>query len=120
MNRVSYKELKQWFFEDAYLWCQRKFENGKVYQWGNSESEWGALDTYENSFEKPIENLMIYVIYIILRSGRNPYSHNLVLNDIYKILSKYELNKLLLELEEEKQDFLYDLDLVLNNREIEE
>ncbi|WP_143541473.1 hypothetical protein [Rodentibacter genomosp. 1] len=78
----------------------------------------GALDTYENSFEKPIENLMIY---IILRSGRNPYSHNLVLNDIYKILSKYELNKLLLELEEEeKQDFLYDLDLVLNNREIEE
>ncbi|WP_293730377.1 hypothetical protein [uncultured Actinobacillus sp.] len=42
MDRVSYKELKQWFFDDAYLWCQRKFKNGKIDKWIGNETEWGG------------------------------------------------------------------------------
>ncbi|WP_242650029.1 MULTISPECIES: hypothetical protein [Rodentibacter] len=61
-ERVNYKTLKQWFFEDAYQWCQEKFEKGKVNKWQYNESEWGgALDSFEGSFNLPIENLMLYI-----------------------------------------------------------
>ncbi|OOF42280.1 hypothetical protein BKK51_12985, partial [Rodentibacter trehalosifermentans] len=103
-ERVNYKTLKKWFFEDAYLWCQRKFRNGKVYQWEKSESEWGgALDSFEGCFNLPIENLMLYIIYVILRGGRNPYGHRAALNDIDKILSENNLNDLISELGEEEK-----------------
>lgn len=123
MNRIDYKTLKQWFFEDAYLWCQRKFYNGIVHKWNLDESnEWGgALHSFDGNFDLPIEKLMIYVIYIILNAGRNPYGHKIILNDIDLLLVKYGLDELISVLEEEEKDeFLYDLNLVLNNREIEE
>ena len=73
-----------------------------------------------SSFNTDIENLMLYVIYIILTAGRNPCGHKVILSDIDKILSQNRLDDLISILEEEeRQDFLYDLNLVLNNREIE-
>lgn len=62
---------------------------------------------------------MLSVIYIVLNGARHTYSHTLVMNDIDKILSDNNLDDLISVLEEEKQEFLYDLNLVLNNREIE-
>lgn len=117
MERVNYKTLKQWFFEDAFQWCQEKFEKGKINKWSVDESEWGALDSFEGSFNLPIENIMLY---IILRAGRNPYGHRLALQDIDRILFENSIDELVSVLEEEKKEFLYDLNLVLNNREIEE
>lgn len=63
---------------------------------------------------------MLSVIYIILNGARHTYSHTLVMNNIDKILSENNLSNLISILEEERQEFLYDLNLVLNNREIEE
>lgn len=80
----------------------------------------GALDSFDGNFHLPIENLMLYVIFIITNGARHLYSHNLVMSDIDKILSEYNIDDLVSVLEEEKQEFLYDLNLVLNNREIEE
>ena len=122
MNRVDYKTLKQWFLDDAYIWCQRKFYNGTIHKWSHDESdEWGgALHSFDGRFNTDIENLMLYVIYIILTAGRNPCGHKVILSDIDKILSQNRLDDLIFILEEEeRQDFLYDLNLVLNNREIE-
>ncbi|MFA9499539.1 hypothetical protein ACERCG_03700 [Mannheimia sp. E30BD] len=62
---------------------------------------------------------MLSVIYIILNGARHTYSHTLVMNDIDKILSDNDLDNLISILEEEKQEFLYDLNLVFNNRELE-
>ena len=62
---------------------------------------------------------MLYVIYIILTAGRNPCGHKVILSDIDKILSQNRLDDLISMLKEERQDFLYDLNLVLNNRDIE-
>lgn len=73
----------------------------------------GALDSFEGSFNLPIEN-------IILRAGRSPYGHRLALQDIDRILFENSIDELVSVLEEEKKEFLYDLNLVLNNREIEE
>ncbi|WGE34825.1 MULTISPECIES: hypothetical protein [Actinobacillus] len=122
MDRISYKELKQWFFEDAYLWCQRKFKNGKINKWIENETEWGgALYSFENSFDMPIENLMLYTIGIITDSGRDKIYHSNLMKVIDDILKNNDIEILISCLEEEeKRDFLYDLNLVLNNREIEE
>lgn len=43
MDRIDYKTLKQWFFEDAFQWCQEKFEKGKINKWSANESEWGGI-----------------------------------------------------------------------------
>ncbi|HGO5848637.1 TPA: hypothetical protein ACK3J3_002400 [Mannheimia haemolytica] len=64
---------------------------------------------------------MIDVIFLITNGGRLRVSHQIVFNRVTNVLSKYNLSELISCLEEEeKQDFLYDLNLVLNNREIEE
>jgi len=48
-------------------------------------------------------------------------SHQIVFNEIQEILLNNNLDELVSVLEEnEKEDFLYDLNLILNNREIEE
>lgn len=120
MSRVDYKTLKQWFLDDAYIWCQRRFEKGVIKEWENEFNEWGALDSFSESFELPIENLMIDVIFIITNAGRLKRSHKIVLNRINDFLLKHNLNELISFLgEEEREDFLYDLNLILNNRKIE-
>ncbi|MCR1837455.1 hypothetical protein [Rodentibacter caecimuris] len=42
-KQVDYKTLKQWFFDDAYIWCQRKFEDGKIKNWHKEFNEWGGF-----------------------------------------------------------------------------
>lgn len=120
-KRVKYNELKQWFFEDAYLWCQRKFSDGKINKWIGNESEWGgALYSFEDSFNTPLENLMLYTISVITDAGRDKKYHNYLMQHIDDILEKNKFDNLINKLEEaEKQAFLYDLNLVLNNRYIE-
>ncbi|VEI77355.1 Uncharacterised protein [Mannheimia haemolytica] len=122
MERIDYKTLKQWFLDDAYIWCQRQFEKGMIKKHHHNFNEWGgALDSFSRSFELPIENLMIDVIFLITNAGRLRLSHQIVFNRVTNVLSKYNLSDLISCLEEEeKQEFLYDLNLVLNNREIEE
>ncbi|VEI58515.1 Uncharacterised protein [Pasteurella multocida] len=119
-DRVKYSELKEWFLDDAYTWCQRKFRNGKIGKWIGNETEWGALYSFENSFDTPLENLMLYTIAVITDSGRDRIYHSNLMSVIDNILTDNNLGELILCLEEEKKEFLYDLNLVLNNREIEE
>lgn len=80
----------------------------------------GALDSFSGNFELPIENLMIDVIFLIMNGGRLKISHQIVFNRVSNTLLKYDLSNLVSCLEEEKEEFLYDLNLVLNNKEIEE
>lgn len=121
MERVNYQTLKEWFFDDAYIWCQRKFRDGKINKWTGNETEWGALYSFENSFDTSIENLMLYTIAVITDSGRDKIYHTNLMRVIDRILEENELKNLIVCLgEEERKEFLYDLNLVLNNREIEE
>lgn len=80
----------------------------------------GALYSFENSFDTPIENLMLYTISVITDSGRDKIYHSNLMRVIDNILENNELESLIACLEEEKQDFLYDLNLVMNNRDIED
>ena len=111
-KRTNYSFLKSIFFQDAFSWCQEKFNGGYIHDWTINENEWGAaLDTYENAFQLPIEKLMLYVIAITGLSGRNKIS------DIEEILSLNNLNDLITDLEDmERDEFLRDLSIVMNNK----
>ena len=64
---------------------------------------------------------MLNVIFIITNGARHILNHQIVFNEIQEILLNNNLDELVSVLEEdEKEDFLYDLNLILNNREIEE
>ena len=76
-----------------------------------------ALDTYENAFQLPIEKLMLYVIAITGLSGRNKIAHYSIFSDIEEILSLNSLDDLIMDLEDvEKDEFLRDLNIVMNNK----
>ncbi|OBX06850.1 hypothetical protein QV08_08945 [Gallibacterium salpingitidis] len=119
---ITYYELKKKFFFEAYDWCRKRFHEGKIFKWNKDFDEWkGALDSLGNSFDNKIENLMINVIYIIANGARNILNHQIIFNEIQLILTENNLNNLLKDLNvEEKEEFLYDLNLILNNRGIEE
>ena len=117
-KRTNYSFLKSIFFQDAFSWCQEKFNSGYIHDWTINENEWGAaLDTYENAFQLPIEKLMLYVIAITGLSGRNKIAHYSIFSDIEEILSLNSLDDLIMDLEDvEKDEFLRDLNIVKNNK----
>lgn len=52
----------------------KKFRNGKIKKWNINFNEWGgALDSFDGNFYLPIENLMLYVIFIITNGARHLY-----------------------------------------------
>lgn len=64
---------------------------------------------------------MLFTVESICNAGRCKDVHVFLLDSIRNILSQHSLEELLKDLEEdEKNEFIYDLNLVLNNREIEE
>ena len=121
-KRENYQTIKDGFFDSAYRSCKRKFNNGKVKRWLDNESEWGyAYEAWEISYELPIEILMLTVIEIIVLSGRSLFAHDFLLKKLKDILLNNNLEEMLNELEaEEKDDFVSDLKLVLENQVLED
>ncbi len=119
-QRETYSNIKQYFLNYAFNACAAKFCYGAVQKWSEDETEYGYADyNFEHSFDLPIENLMWYVISIIADAGRTPHHHLILLQDIHHILKKHDLNELTNDLdEEEKEEFLYELNLVLNNSKL--
>ncbi|HDR0967798.1 TPA: hypothetical protein RVS92_001338 [Pasteurella multocida] len=120
MDRESYKNIKAYYLESGYDWCKRKFYHGEVHREVEPSLEWsGANYDWENAYDSTIEKLMLFTVEIICNAGRFKDVHIFLLDNIQKILSEHDLNHLLKDLgKEEREDFLYDLNLVLNNREI--
>lgn len=116
-ERTNYETLKLWFLKSAYYACQNKFEFGKISKWLPNESEWGyASYQFENSFDLPVENLMLSVIEIICNAGRHEPTHKICMENIQRIISENNLNDLLSDLDiEEKEEFMADFNLVMEN-----
>ena len=120
-ERTNYQELKNSYLAGAFSACRAKFHNGIVKKWGTNETEWGyASYDFDDSFSLPIEQLMIKVIETITYSGRFIQAHQLFLDEIHNILSKYTKEELFADLDdEEKEDCLYDLKSILDNQLLE-
>ena len=115
-TRKKYDDIRSSFLFFGYAYCKHKFMNGRIYPWVKTETEWGgALEDLELSYELTIQNLMLYVVATILFAGRNAETHNYFLGKIREILQSNKIDDLISILDaDEKEDFLNDLNDVLN------
>ncbi|ATX62767.1 hypothetical protein [Yersinia hibernica] len=116
-GRIGYQEIKMSLLELYYIYCQQKFGSNSrdVDTWLKDESEIGyAYGEFCESYDLPIENIMLEVLSLILRAGRGPEkAEQYHYNRIAEILSKHNLDELMTDIdEEERKDLLYDMKLL--------
>lgn len=121
-KRTPYHTIKIWYLQSAYEYSRTKFTDGFIHEWDEKESEWAEpSDSFEGSFDRPIEILMLKVVDITCEAGRNPIAHEYLLNEIHTLLKEHKLDELLKPLgKREKAEFLQDLNRVLQNSKIGE
>ncbi|MGL4859076.1 MAG: hypothetical protein ACRC5A_04930 [Enterobacteriaceae bacterium] len=116
-ERIDYQEIRSSFLDCYYYYCRNVLnsmnKNGRG--WEENEHEIGyAYDQFENSYELPIENLMLHVLNLILSANRfgktfEDYHRTQIAN----ILSVHSLDELIADIsEDEKNDLLYDMKLL--------
>ncbi|MCW3482193.1 Imm2 family immunity protein [Neisseriaceae bacterium JH1-16] len=110
-ERVSYAEIRAWFLECYYQYCQTKLFH--LQQWVAGEYEFGfAYEEYSNAFSSDVERLMLEVLTLILAAGRGQVEtfHR---ERIAELLSGIDLQTLLAELPyEEAEEFRRDLNIL--------
>ncbi|WNJ81256.1 hypothetical protein RJE46_08525 [Cedecea neteri] len=116
-ERASFQEIKTSLLELYYVYCQQKFDftGGGASIWLKDESEIGyAYGEFCDSYDLPIEKIMLEVLSLILRAGRGPdkaEQHHY--SRIAEILSEHSLDDLMADIdEEERKDLLYDMKLL--------
>jgi hypothetical protein len=110
-ERVTYTEMRSWLLECYYTYCQGKFI-AKKRSWsaGELEINW-AYEEFYDSFELPIERLMLEVLTLILIGGRLPESFHR--EQIARLLAEHSLDGMLQEIPTEETDaLLYDMKLL--------
>ncbi|WP_127960428.1 hypothetical protein [Serratia microhaemolytica] len=116
-ERAGYQEIKTSLLELYYIYCQQKFDSTgrNMSIWLKDESEIGyAYGEFCDSYDLPIENIMLEVLSLILRAGRGPEkAEQYHYNRIAEILSEHSLDDLIADIdEEERKDLLYDMKLL--------
>lgn len=106
-ERIIYDELKNWMLMNYFDDCRDyAFDKG----WTYSQIVSTVHDGYEGSFSRPIENLMLELIALILTGGWNQQTAEYHRKQITELLSKYQLSELLDGVpEEEAKQFEMDL-----------
>ncbi|WP_239384284.1 Imm2 family immunity protein [Delftia tsuruhatensis] len=112
-ERLSYGEMRNYFLSCYYEYCRLKLRDCN--EWVAGESEAGyAYGEFENSFEIPIEKLMLEVLALIMLAGRSSEEiKNFHLNSIANILKSMDLASVLQELPaDEKDELVTDLKIL--------
>jgi hypothetical protein len=65
-ERVPYGTIKSWVLEAYYAFCR---DRGVVSGRSHAEILGGLVYEYEETFERPVERLMLEVIHIVLNGG---------------------------------------------------
>ena len=112
-ERVTYAEIRAWFLGSYHSYCRVKLMHRSA--WVEGESEVGfAYSELENSFELPVEKLMLEVLALILSAGRS--SENVKkyhMEAALKLIEQIDLFSMLKELpSEEAADLVEDLRLL--------
>ncbi|MGV2862931.1 Imm2 family immunity protein [Achromobacter sp. ESBL13] len=94
-ERVTYGEMRAWFLGCYYDYCRTKIGHGGA--WVEGESEVGyAYSELENSFDMPIEKLMLEVLALVLSAGRSSeHVRNYHMRIIGELLSEIDISSLL-------------------------
>lgn len=101
-GRVTYSEIRSWFLDSYYNYCRAKLSHKSP--WVEGESEVGyAYGELENSFESPVEKLMLEVLALVLAAGRLPVAvEKFHLDAIRGLLNEFELPYILDNLSSEE------------------
>ena len=109
-ERVTYAEIRAWFLGSYYSYCRVKLRHRSA--WVEGESEVGfAYSELENSFDLPVEKLMLEILALVLSAGRSSESVKKYHRDAaLKLIEQIGLSSVLKELPpEEAADFIDDL-----------
>ncbi|WMD22482.1 hypothetical protein RAS12_08910 [Achromobacter seleniivolatilans] len=109
---VGYREIREQFLGCYYSYCREKLQHHSP--WVAGESEVGyAYEELEGTFDRPIENLMLEVIALMLRAGRGGNAMEYHLSAIDRILKANDINNMACDLsDEDKGDFFADLQIL--------
>ncbi|MBV7433788.1 hypothetical protein KRX19_02020 [Cardiobacteriaceae bacterium TAE3-ERU3] len=134
-ERIKYQDIKIWYLHSAYEnILDHKFayrdnlsdpkfssRDNFIQEWKENEDEWGyAYYDWETNFDCPIEYFMFYVISLITNCAKGQVAHDFFMKKIKSFLDENDLQKMISDFtSEEREEFLSDLKLVLNNQEIE-
>jgi hypothetical protein len=116
-ERIPYKVMRWWFLDCYYSFCKIKIinKNESGEEWSTSEHESGyAYEQQENSYQLPIEKLMLEVLVLVLDGGRGSqefYSYHK--NKISDLLQSHDLTAMRESIcGEERREFESDLRLL--------
>ncbi|MGP0870278.1 hypothetical protein ACJ8QF_08860 [Serratia sp. CY81684] len=116
-ERMSYKDIRTDFLDCFYGCCRNILDmsnkSGEKPLYDGIEIGYASYQ-YEHVPFIPMENLMLNVFKLVLMAGRGPEEVEInVRNNISDILKDRSLEELLLDAsEEEKNDLLYDMELL--------
>ena len=106
-ERVTYATLKEWALESYYDGCR---DHAVTQGWSHEHVMGYVSYTFEDGFERPVEELMWRVILLVLSGGWHPEWGARARTRISKQLAEVDLSELLSEVpEQEAELFRHDL-----------
>ena len=109
-ERVTYETLKTWALESYYEGCR---DHGVMQGWSHEQVMGYVSYTFENGFERVIENLMWRVVLLVLSGGWQPTWEASTRSGITDEIVIHSLEKLLAGLpQEEAKAFKHDLTIL--------
>lgn len=116
-ERVPYKLMRWWLLDCYYIYCRGRIPGIKRWQypWAEGERELDyAYEQFEYAFSRPIENLMLEVLTLVLDAGRGSKLFEIERRaKISQILKENSLSEMLCELpNDERRQFEGDLALL--------
>jgi len=109
-KRVNYETIKAWVLEAYYDFCR---DRGHGESW-SQDGVLGAVEyEYECTFERPVENLMLKVIELVLSGGWHKEIEQNIRKRIAVQLAEHGLENLLADVpSDEAEAFRHDLNIL--------
>lgn len=106
-ERVTYETLKSWALESYYDGCR---DHAVMQGWPHEQIMGYVSYTFENGFERPVEDLMWRVVLLVLSGGWYPNWESRARQLIADTLAEHGLESLLADVPaNEAEAFLHDL-----------
>lgn len=105
--RIPYGTIKSWVLEAYYDLCR---DRGVLSGRSHAEILGGVVYEYDETFERPIERLMLEVVHIVLNGGWYAYPMSYHREKAQRIMEEHGLENLLAVVpQEEAEAFKHDL-----------
>jgi hypothetical protein len=109
-NRITYMTLKTWALEAYYEGCR---DHAMLKGWSHEQILGYVAYSFEDGFERPIENIMWQVILLILSGGWYPDREKIARSNIQDLLKTQNFSSFFSDLPtDEIQSFRHDLEIL--------